>query len=156
MCRKLKIPSCLSKNRRDKSGKPSRVYKGREDLVAIVIVLVPIALGPPAMFMFIPPPVTFAPATLARLVQFTAFVICLGAVASMALDSAVEIMLGMSDPALAAVVAVFGVKPWDCREQQSCGQYGSGKQGCRNGRKLGLPNHELRLLRCLASMPEAL
>jgi len=74
--------------------------------------------------MFVPPPVTFAPATLARGVQFTAFVIGLGAVASMSLDGAMEIMLGMSDPALASVV-VFGVKTRDCGEQQSCGQYGS-------------------------------
>jgi len=89
-----------------------------------VVVLVPVALGAPAVFMFVPPPVTFAPATLARGAQFTALVIGLGAVASMSLDGLVELMLGMSDPALATVV-IFGVKTWDCGEQQSCGQYGS-------------------------------
>jgi len=89
-----------------------------------VIVLVPIALGAPAVFVFVPPPMTFAPATLASRVQFTTLVICLGTMASMSLDSLVEIMLGMSDPALATVV-VFGVKSWDCCEQQNRCEYGS-------------------------------
>jgi len=82
----------------------------------IVVVLVPIALRVPAVFVFIPPPVTFTPATLSRLVQFTALVVCLSAVASMFLDGFVEFMIGMSDPALAAVV-VFGVKPRYCGEK---------------------------------------
>jgi hypothetical protein len=82
----------------------------------VVVVLVPIALRVPAVFVFIPPPVTFTPATLSRLVQFAALVVCLSAVASMFLDGFVEFMIGMSDPALAAVV-VFGVKPRYCGEK---------------------------------------
>ena len=86
--------------------------------------LVPIALGAPAMLVFVPPLMTLAPATLPSCVQLAAFVVCLGAVASMFLDSLVEVMLGASYPALAAVVG-FGVKRGDCCEKQSARQYGS-------------------------------
>src|SRR5258706_2009187 len=85
--RKSKNPALVSpQNGKTKDGAPLE-FVGLRGLVAIVIVLVPVAVGAPAAFMFIPPAVTFAPATLARLVQFTALVICLGAVASMSLDS---------------------------------------------------------------------
>jgi hypothetical protein len=120
---KIKNPA-LSFQKPERQGRGTLEVAGLAGLVAVVIVLVPVALGVPAVFMFVPPPVTFAPATLARGVQFTALVIGLGAVTSMSLDGLVKIMLGMSDPALAAVV-VFGMKTWDCGEQQSCGQYGS-------------------------------
>jgi hypothetical protein len=75
-----------------------------------VIVLVPITVFVPAVLVFIPPLMPLAPATLPRLVQFTTFVICLFAVASVFLDCFVEFMLGVSDSALTAVL-VFGLKP---------------------------------------------
>ena len=87
----------------------------------IVVVLVPVAVSVPAVFVFIPPAVTFTPATLPGLVQFTALVVCLSAVASMFLDGLVEFMVGMRDPALAAV-DVFGVKPRHCAEEKDCAQ----------------------------------
>ena len=89
-----------------------------------MVVLVPITLGAPAVFVFVPPPVILAPAALARFVQFMALVVCLRAVASMFFDGLVKFMVGVSDPALTALVVV-GVKPWDRREQQSRCQYGS-------------------------------
>jgi len=89
-----------------------------------VVVLVPITLGAPAVLVLVPPPMPLAPATLSSGVQFTAFVVRLGAVASMLLDGFVKIMLGSGDPAL-AVVVVFSVNPWDCGEQQSSCHYGS-------------------------------
>jgi len=89
-----------------------------------VVVLVPIALGAPAVFMFVPPSVTFAPATLAGFVQFTTLVVCLSAVTPVFFDGFVQFVFRMSDSALTAIV-VFGVKPWDCGAQQSCRQYGS-------------------------------
>jgi hypothetical protein len=81
-----------------------------------VVVFVPVALGVPSVFVFVPPLVTFTPATLPGRVQFTALVGCLTAVVSMFLDGLVEFMIGMSDPALTAVI-VLGVKLWECGEK---------------------------------------
>jgi len=86
-----------------------------------VVVLVPIAVGVPAVVVFIPPAMLLAPATLARFVQFTALVICLLAVVSMFLDRLVEFMLRVNDPALTPV-NVFGVKSWRCAEEKDCAQ----------------------------------
>ena len=91
-----------------------------------MIVLVPVALRMPAMLVLIPPLMKFTPAVLASLTQFPAFTIGLGAVRAMLLDSLVQFMLRMFDPALATVaVAVFGVKSWDGSEQQSSCQDGA-------------------------------
>jgi hypothetical protein len=78
-------------------------------LVTVVVVVVPVAFGAPAVFVLIPPAVPLAPAAFSRVAQFTALVICLPAVATMSLDGLVEFMLGVRDPALAAV-NVFCVK----------------------------------------------
>ena len=86
-----------------------------------MVVLVPIAVGVPAAVVLIPPAMLLAPAALARLVQFTALVICLLAVVSMFLDRLVEFMLRVSDPALTPV-DVFGVKSGRCAEEKNCAQ----------------------------------
>ncbi len=82
--------------------------------------VVPIALRMPAMLAFVPPLVTFPPATLPRLVQFSPLVLCFPAIASMLLDSLMDFVLRVSDPALAPVVA-FRVKPRRCSEKQNHG-----------------------------------
>jgi hypothetical protein len=74
-----------------------------------VVVLVPVALGVPAVLVLIPPAVPFGPAVLAGFVQFAAFVICLATVASMFFDCLVEFVVGVGDPALASV-NVLGMK----------------------------------------------
>ena len=83
----------------------------------VVVVLVPVAICAPAVFVFIPPPMLLAPATLPRIVQFTTFVICLVAVASMFLDCLVEFMLGVSDPALTPVL-IFSLQAGRCSAKQ--------------------------------------
>jgi hypothetical protein len=83
-----------------------------------VVVLVPIALGVPAMLVFIPPAVPLAPATLAFVVQFTTLVICLSAVASVFLDCLVEFMFCVSDSALTSV-EVFCLKARHCGAKQN-------------------------------------
>jgi hypothetical protein len=85
-----------------------------------VVVFVPIALGVPAVCVFIPPAMLLAPATLARCMQLAAFVIGLSAIASMMFDGFVEFMFLMGDVALAAV-DVLGVKSRR-RERKDCGQ----------------------------------
>lgn len=72
-------------------------------LVAVVIALVPVAFGAPAMFMFIPPSMLLTPATLARFVQFPPFVLSLPAVASVPFNGLVKFMLGVLNSSLAAV-----------------------------------------------------
>jgi hypothetical protein len=83
----------------------------------VVIVFVPVAVGVPAVFVFVPPAVMFAPAAFAGFVQFVALVIGLTAITSMALDGAMELMLLVGDAALAAV-AFVGVQPWRRGEEQ--------------------------------------
>jgi hypothetical protein len=94
---------------------------GGRKLGLVVVVLVPIAVGVPAVFVFIPPAMPLAPATLSRRAQFTTLVICLFAVASMFLDGLVKFMLGVNDSAL-TTVDVFRVKSWHCAEQQNYSQ----------------------------------
>ena len=83
----------------------------------VVVVLVPVAICAPAVFVFIPPPMLLTPATLARIMQFSALVICLVAVASVFLDCFVEFMLGVSDPALTSVL-VFRLHAGRCSAKQ--------------------------------------
>jgi hypothetical protein len=54
-------------------------------------------IGVPALLVFIPPAVMFAPAAFAGFVQFAALVIGLATVAAVALDGFVEFMFGMRD-----------------------------------------------------------
>src|SRR5437899_12579618 len=111
-----------------------------------MIVLVPVALRAPAMFVLVPPLVKFTPAMLASLVQLAALVPCLLAVPPMFFDGLVQFMLGVFDAALAALVAVVGVNPRDCGEQESRCQYRSGKQGRCRGRGLVGNLHDVYLV----------
>ncbi len=86
-----------------------------------MVVLVPIAVGTPAVLVFIPPAMLLTPATLSGFMQFATLVICLFAVASMFLDGLVEFMLGVSDATLAAV-DVLSMKTRQCGEEKDCCQ----------------------------------
>jgi hypothetical protein len=87
-----------------------------------VIVLVPIALGVPAVLVFVPPLMALAPASLARNVQFAALVISLPAAASMVFNSFVQVVFGVSN-ALLAAVGIFCVK---------ARRYGKKENRCQN------------------------
>jgi len=93
--------------------RPHQFVRANDPSVAIVIVLVPIALGAPAMLVLVPPLMIFAPAMLPSLVELTALVPCLVAVPPMFFDGLVQLVLGVFDTALAALIAVFGVKSWN-------------------------------------------
>lgn len=99
---------------------------GTDEGWLVVVALVPVVLGAPAMLVFIPPAMLLAPATLASFVQLVALVICLPAVASVSLDSLVEFMVGVRDPALTPV-DVFGVKSRRRAEEKHCAQDRAGK-----------------------------
>jgi hypothetical protein len=87
----------------------------------VVVVLVPIAFLAPAVLVFIPPLMPFAPATLPRRVQFTTLVICTSAVAPVFFDCFVEFMLRVDDSALASV-DIFRLKARQCGAQQNSGE----------------------------------
>ena len=76
-----------------------------------MIVVVPVALGVPAVFVLVPPAMILIPAALAGFVKFVALVVGLGAVASMSLDGFVELVVGVRDSALAVVVGL-GMQAW--------------------------------------------
>jgi hypothetical protein len=98
----------------------------------VVVVLVPVAICAPAVFVFIPPPMLLTPATLPRIVQFTTLVICLVAVASVFLDCLVEFMVGVGDPALTSV-SVFCLKARHRgAKQKRCDRY-EGKKRFSDG-----------------------
>jgi hypothetical protein len=69
----------------------------------VMVVLVPIAFLVPAALVFFPPLMPLTPATLPRIVQFPALVICLSAMASVSRDCFVEFMFCVSDSALTGV-----------------------------------------------------
>jgi len=87
----------------------------------VVVVLVPIVFGAPAVLVFVPPAMLLPPATLSGFVQFTTLVIGLPAMATVSLDGLVEFMLGVSYSTLTAV-DVFCVKPWHSGEKHGCHQ----------------------------------
>jgi hypothetical protein len=129
-------------------------------LVAVVVVLVPVAFGVPAVLVLVPPLMKFTPAMLASFVQFVALAICLAAVPPMFFDGLVQFMLGVFDAALAAL-AVVGVNSRDRGEQQDRRQYSSRKQRCYRGRKLVRRFHNEYLFslvrrKSIASMPDLL
>jgi hypothetical protein len=102
-----------------------------------VVVLVPIAVGVPAVVVFVPPAMLLPPATLARFVQDMTLVIGLPAVMSVSVNGMVEFVFGVSDSTLAAV-DVFGVEFWHRAEEQK----NSGEEGYCCGRKLLRAIHE--------------
>jgi hypothetical protein len=108
--RSKKGAACRSKPRPEKE----HIY----DLVAIVIVVVPIAIGMPPVAVFIPPAMPFVPAAFPRFVQFVPRMIRLPAVPAMMLDSLMELVIRFGDAPLALIVAI-GRRP---RHSHECKQ----------------------------------
>ena len=79
----------------------------------VVVAFVPIAILVPAALVFVPPLMPLTPATLSRVVQFAALVICLLAVAPVFLDCLVEFMIRVSYSAPTSV-EIFGLKTRHC------------------------------------------
>src|SRR5260370_10193723 len=76
------------------------------ELVAIVVVVIPIAIGMPAVAVFVPPAVPFVPAAFPRLVQFVPRMIRLLAVPSVVLLGFVQFVVRLGDPTLATAVVI--------------------------------------------------
>jgi len=82
--------------------------------VAVMIVVIPIALGMPAMCVFIPPSMPDAPAVLPRFVQFMTPAFGLFAPVAMMLNGFVQLVVRARNAAL-AIVAI-GAQTWHSRE----------------------------------------
>lgn len=67
----------------------------------VMVVIIPVAVGMPAMAVFIPPPVGVSPAVLARFVQLLARVYHLSALPAMVFGSFVQPVIGFCDAPLA-------------------------------------------------------
>lgn len=78
--------------------------------VAIVVVIIPVTLGMPAMTVFIPPLVSVHKAILTRLAQIVARAFRLSTPPAVAFGSFVHPMIGPCDAPLA--FAFIGAKPW--------------------------------------------
>jgi hypothetical protein len=91
----------------------------------IVVVIIKVVLGAPAMPVFIPPTVTVAPAVLACFVQFMTSVVRLLALSAMMLDGFMKTMIGLRDTSLAIVVSA---QTRCAGEQQKTGQRSTGQR----------------------------
>jgi hypothetical protein len=74
--------------------------------VAIVVVIIPIAIGMPAVAVFVPPTMPLVPAVLAGLMQFTPCAICLSAIPTVMLHGFVQSVVRLGDTALATMVVI--------------------------------------------------
>jgi hypothetical protein len=76
------------------------------ELVAIVIVVIPIAFRVPAVAVFVPPTMALVPAVFPRFTQFVAGTIRLFAFPTVMLHGFVEFVVRLGDAALATVVVI--------------------------------------------------
>jgi hypothetical protein len=103
--------------------------------VAIVIVVIPIAIGMPAVAVFIPPAVPLVPAALTGFMQFMPRAICLPALPTVVFHGFVELMVRFGNATLATIV-VFSGRSGCTRKCQHAEKRGCYEQG---------PAHELLL-----------
>jgi hypothetical protein len=90
--------------------------------ITIVVMIVPVAFGVPAMAVFIPPSVVPAPAMLAGLMEFVAGAVRLSAVPAMMLNGFVEPVIGSGNATLAIIV--IGKSARSSSQQQESAECG--------------------------------
>src|SRR5215470_11852239 len=91
-------------------------------VIAIVIVIVPITIGAPTVFILIPPTMIRGVATFASFVQLVASVFGLLAVAAMMLDGFMKAMIRFANAPLAIIVCTQSGR---AREEQETGHRGA-------------------------------
>jgi hypothetical protein len=95
-------------------------------LVRMTVVIVPIAIGVPAVVIFVPPLVVRAPAMLASLVQIVARVFRLFALPAVVLYGFVQPVIGSRQPMLAFALLRADLRR--TREQQKSCERGAGQE----------------------------
>jgi hypothetical protein len=99
------LPAILANNFRNGRSKISpRPENHIHELVAIVVVIIPIAIGMPAVAVFVPPTMPLVPAALAGLMQFMPCAICLSTIPTVMLHGFVQSVVRLGDTA--------GGPPW--------------------------------------------
>jgi hypothetical protein len=93
--------------------------------VAIVVVVIPIAIGMPAVAVFVPPTMPLIPATFPRLAQFVPRTIRLLAVPTVVLDGFVNFVIRLGDAALTAGVVIGAGTRRSGKGQQANKRYSS-------------------------------
>jgi hypothetical protein len=92
----------------------------------IVIVIIPIPLGVPAVVIFTPPTMAVVPAMLTGFAQFVTPVVCLLALVAMMFDCFVQVVVGFGNAALAIVVG--GAQTRQIRKHEKGSQRGRGSE----------------------------
>jgi hypothetical protein len=105
---------------------PAKFHRARKTnhrLMAVVIVVIPIAIGMPAMAVFIPPTMALIPAAFTRLMQIVARVIGLPAVPAVVLYGFMQPVVCLGDTPLASIVAFGGCpgRSCECQHANKCG-----------------------------------
>jgi len=77
-----------------------------QELVAIVVVVIPIAFRVPAVGVFVPPTMALVPAVFPRFTQFVAGTIRLLALPTVMLHGFVQFVVRLGDAALATMVVI--------------------------------------------------
>ncbi|SRR5229473_3986631 len=99
-----------------------------DELVAIVVVVIPIAIAVPAVAVFVPPAMPLIPAAFPRFVQFVPRVIRLPAVPAVVFHGFVEFVVRLGDAALAIAVVI---RP--CARRSGKNQHANKHRGSEHG-----------------------
>jgi hypothetical protein len=99
--------------------------KHPQELVAIVIMVIPVAIGMPAVAVLVPPTMPLIPAAFPRLAQFVPRTIRLLAVPAVVLDGFVQFVIRLSDAALTAGVLIGAGTRRSDKGQQANKRYSS-------------------------------
>src|SRR6266850_8008721 len=119
--------SSLPKRGGARISKPRRI-KHLHELVAIVIVVIPVAICVPAMAVLIPPAVAFVPAAFPRFMQIVARTIRLPAVPPVVFHGFVQSVVRSGDTPSAGIIAFRG-RPRRARECQHAEKCCGSQQG---------------------------
>lgn len=119
-------------------------------LAVVVIVVIPITIGVPAMAVFVPPPMVAVPAAFARFMEFVPRVVGLPAVPAMMLGGFVQFMVSLNDAPLTPVV-VIGINSRRGHECQKANRCDGSQQ--RASQKLLLSQRNGHVLTILQNSP---
>jgi hypothetical protein len=124
----LWIHSISNRGSLKKRAQPTAAGRARKkhlhELVTIVIVVIPIAIGVPPVAVFVPPTVSLPPAAFARLMQLVPRMLGLSAVPAVIFDGFVEFVVRLGNAALAMIIVFSGRPrcPRQCQHtQKRCG-----------------------------------
>jgi hypothetical protein len=95
-------------------------------MLMIVVMIVPVALGAPAMPVFIPPAMPVLPTKFARFAQLVPGFVCLLALAPMMFDGFMKVMIRPGDSLLAIVV--IGAQTRSAGEEKESRQRRTGQR----------------------------